>query len=201
MQDIVHERYSQYSRGMLRPTASTIVVLLVLIRSPWSTKGDGSNPQARHRESSPNGELRVDNPSQHWNEAESIAHLEMTICDGFCTGDCVSYVTPMAVCFSPQWLFPEDPLWGEGDILDVIYSDAEGQAANSSFSRTIFESTNGTCRTSTDNFRVPLDVCVGPFDKPRPWGTFQLKTDSPIKSISVLRGRDRSNPIPLDWAQ
>jgi hypothetical protein len=178
---------------MQRLTASTIVALSIVIRAPWSAMGDGSNPQARHRESSPNGELHVGNASQDSIDPQNVAHLEMTICGGFCTGDCVSYGTPIAVCFSPKWLFPKDPLWGEGDILDIIDSDGEGQGVSASFSRTIFESTNGTCRTLTDNFIVPLDVCVGPFDKPRPWGTFQLRTDAPIKSSStrLLRGRDR----------
>jgi hypothetical protein len=161
-------------RGTLRLTASMIVVLSILIRKALLTKG------------------HIQNPSQQLTEAENNANLELTICDGFCTGDCASYVTPIAVCFSPKWLFPKDPLWGEGDILDIVDGDGEGQEVNSSFSRTIFESSDGTCRSSTDNFIVPLDVCVGPFDKPRPWGTFKLRTDAPTKSSTrVLRGRDR----------
>ena len=40
--------------------------------------------------------------------------------------------------------------------------------------RRAFYDTPGTCGAETDHFDVPLDQCVGPFGKPRPWGEFSL---------------------------
>jgi hypothetical protein len=111
--------------------------------------------------------------------AEALC-LNMTLCTGRCTGDCKSYITPLGVCFSPQLLFPNDPSWAGSDILDqlvLLPSTASSMSKMDSFRRTIFTSVNGTCLTGTepnDVFEIPLLECVGPFDQPRPWGSFAV---------------------------
>ncbi len=62
-------------------------------------------------------------------------------------------------------MFPSDSQWGVYDILDR-------QIDNKYLNRTFFSTVNGTCLNATDYFEIPLDSCVGPFGKPRPWGVF-----------------------------
>lgn len=87
-----------------------------------------------------------------------------------CGSDCESYVTPQAVCWSPATRFPRDPQWGTSDVLDVCVPSPGAQPP--SVNRSFFASTDGTCTTRTDGFVVPTHQCVGPFGKPRPWGSF-----------------------------
>jgi len=45
----------------------------------------------------------------------------------------------------------------------------------SSFKRTLFRSKDSSCREPTDEFdTLPLNECIGPFGKPRPWGRFEI---------------------------
>ena len=130
-------------------------------------------------------------PAQSWSttvedETISIASsnnfnhspmLNMTICKGRCFGDCREYLLPTNACYNPQTLFPNDPSWGQYDVIDEILDSSESDPITT-FRRTIYPSTNLTCTIDgedpTDVFTIPLNECVGPFGKPRPWGTFQL---------------------------
>ena len=71
--------------------------------------------------------------------------------------------------------------------------------------RTFYQSNDSTCagrqeegaNTKVDNdasddasFILPLDVCVGPFGPPRPWGKFTLVYD-----IGSRRGDDDNNVV------
>jgi hypothetical protein len=111
-----------------------------------------------------------------------ILWLNMTLCTGRCTGDCKSYITPLGMCFSPAELFPNDASWAGSDILDQLVLLPSTTTASlsmskiDSFRRTIFSSVNGTCTGTEPNdiFEIPLLECVGPFDQPRPWGSFAV---------------------------
>eukprot|EP00312_Isochrysidales_sp_CCMP1244_P039941 CAMPEP_0202756294 /NCGR_PEP_ID=MMETSP1388-20130828/15602_1 /ASSEMBLY_ACC=CAM_ASM_000864 /TAXON_ID=37098 /ORGANISM="Isochrysis sp, Strain CCMP1244" /LENGTH=115 /DNA_ID=CAMNT_0049424145 /DNA_START=11 /DNA_END=355 /DNA_ORIENTATION=+ len=91
----------------------------------------------------------------------------MTVCRSSCSVDCKSYDLPLGVCYSPPLLFPGDPQWGAGDVLDQC------DAAAGILTRTLYSSSGGTCRGGGSPVQVPLDVCVGPFGPPRPSGSFQ----------------------------
>lgn len=100
--------------------------------------------------------------------------LSMTLCsqcDDFdgCSHDPdrTVYHPPCGCCYSPPALWPGDHAWGDSDVLDDCSSDG--------VTRRLYASTNGTCAgTATDRFELPLDVCLGPFGKPRPWGVFNV---------------------------
>ena len=103
--------------------------------------------------------------------------LNMTICTGKCVGDCKTYITPLNKCYSSGKLFPNDPSWSGLDISDrTIFDDTM-------LLRTIYaHSSNGSCLPSKDDddddrFQIDLNVCVGPFGKPRPWGIFSIVQD------------------------
>ena len=101
--------------------------------------------------------------------------LVTELCVGFCDGgDCQSYQTPLSVCYSGQSLFPNDPSWGDVDFVDEI--------VDGMLERSLFRTNDGTCTDETDNFDLPLDECVGPFGKPRPWGKFSLAGPNPTKT-------------------
>lgn len=102
-------------------------------------------------------------------ERETFYNETMTVCmpatpGEKCEGDCKSYNPPLEACYSPLDLWPGDPQWGGSDTLD----SCNGTHLHRSF----FASTNGTCTARTDSFSLPLHSCIGPFGKPRPWGTF-----------------------------
>lgn len=103
--------------------------------------------------------LRKDPPT-HENET-------MTLCGDKCESDCKVYSPPTGECYSPPVLWPGDPQWGASDTLDLCN--------HTHIVRSFFTSTNGSCANQTDEFTLPLDVCVGPFGKPRPWGKFACK--------------------------
>lgn len=117
--------------------------------------------------------------------------LNTTLCTDRCISNCVSYITPTKTCYNGQQLFPNDPSWGPFDILDddndgdSTTSDpdvemkerrGDGDSSSSQFRRTFFTTKDGTCHQKpgepSDVYILPLDECVGPFDAPRPWGTF-----------------------------
>ena len=95
-------------------------------------------------------------------------HLNTTLCTDKCQSDCKSYTTPLNRCYNGQHLFPNDPSWSPFDLLDAVVCQT--------LVRTIFEaSSNSSCQSSNadDHFSIPLDTCVGPFGKPRPWGILE----------------------------
>ena len=91
----------------------------------------------------------------------------MTVCGpiGKCASDCKTYRPPLGRCYSPPLLFPADPQWGSSDVLDTCNS--------THLRRSFYASADGSCKRKTGGFDLPLGVCVGPFGKPRPWGSFQ----------------------------
>jgi len=103
------------------------------------------------------------------NQNVSDQHLNMTLCLDKCESeDCKTYVTPLDVCYSSSLLFPNDPSWSGKDFRDAIVGQTQ------TLVRTIFDTEDGTCHGSDDRFSIPLNECVGPFGKPRPWGIFGL---------------------------
>ena len=103
--------------------------------------------------------------------------LVTELCVGFCEGDdCRRYETPLGACYSGQALFPNDPSWGDVDFLDHVDGD--------SLVRTLFRTNDGTCVDATDSWTLPLDECVGPFGKPRPWGKFTVASPDDAKEAS-----------------
>ena len=119
-------------------------------------------------------EEKYSNRIGHW-AATSSRFLNMTLCSDKCIMDCKTYVTPVGKCFNSDEMFPDDPSWSGLDILDLIFSKQDKLSSPRTLLRTVFQTTDKTCKTSDsdDKFQIPLDVCVGPFGKPRPWGTFQ----------------------------
>ena len=107
--------------------------------------------------------------------------LKTLLCeDRGCSDACQSYMTPINKCYNGQELFPDDPSWGEYDVLDTyvclegVYG-GDGGCTTSSFKRTFFASQGSSCSEQTDEFdEVPLDECIGPFGDPRPWGRFEI---------------------------
>ena len=96
---------------------------------------------------------------------ESPQLLNMTLCADKCAGEnCKTYVTPINTCYSSSQLFPNDPSWSGKDFRDELVCQT--------LVRTIFDTENSTCHDVTDTFEIPMNECVGPFGKPRPWGIF-----------------------------
>jgi hypothetical protein len=137
--------------------------------------------------------------------------LNMTICNGKCFGDCREYILPTNKCYNPQAMFPEDPSWGQYDVTDEIILgsttttttttttsiDHPNDPVPTSLRRTIYPSTNGTCVSDGDHhpanvFTIPLNECVGPFGKPRPWGIFELL------GVGCGGVDDEESSLPLD---
>ena len=95
------------------------------------------------------------------------SYENMTLCHDNCVSGCVSYLVPLGTCFSPPQLWPGDPQWGDNDVLD--------ECINASyFRRSFYSSLDGSCVGKTGGFELPIGDCVGPFGKPRPWGSFNL---------------------------
>jgi hypothetical protein len=95
------------------------------------------------------------------------SYENMTLCHDRCVSGCVSYRVPLGTCFSPPQLWPGDPQWGDNDVLD--------ECTNASyFRRSFYSSLDGSCVGKTGGFELPIGDCVGPFGKPRPWGSFNL---------------------------
>lgn len=112
-------------------------------------------------------------------------HLNSTLCHGYCTGECRSYTTPLnSTCYNGQSLFPGDPSWGNVDVMDAIVDGEDGRAV---LERNFFDASNtSACLGPSDLYTLPLNECVGPFGRPRPWGTFSLVA-SKIEAFAVER--------------
>mmetsp|Transcript_6119 Transcript_6119/g.8897 ORF Transcript_6119/g.8897 Transcript_6119/m.8897 type:complete len:155 (-) Transcript_6119:295-759(-) len=105
---------------------------------------------------------------------EDQRKLKMTLCpaSGCSTTDpaCKSFTTPLKSCFNGQQLYPVGDFFGEFDIYDEIV------AADRILHRRFYASTDGTCTgDATDDYRLDLGQCVGPFGEPLPWGTFTVE--------------------------
>ena len=96
--------------------------------------------------------------------------LVTTLCRDKCQSGCRHYQTPLQKCFRGATLFPGDPSWNSTyDILDT--------PLNASYFRRDFYDSGNRCQgepSDNGSFELPYQVCVGPFGKPRPWGTFQI---------------------------
>mmetsp|Transcript_23201 Transcript_23201/g.72597 ORF Transcript_23201/g.72597 Transcript_23201/m.72597 type:complete len:292 (-) Transcript_23201:14-889(-) len=92
--------------------------------------------------------------------------LNTTMYADECESDPKVYTTPLGACYSPPTLFPGDDQWGSFDARDELAAGAVRRA--------FFDTADGSCGAETDSVRVPLDSCVGPFGKPRPWGTLRV---------------------------
>lgn len=138
---------------------------------------DGSDIERRQQE------ITVE--AETINQNVSNKYLNMTLCLDKCAGeDCKTYITPLDVCYSSSLLFPNDPSWSGKDLRDAIVGQTQ------TLVRTIFDTEDGTCHGSDDGFSIPLNECVGPFGKPRPWGIFGLtegENENAGKSYSSAR--------------
>ena len=109
------------------------------------------------------------------------------------------YEPPVGKCYSPSLLWPGDDAWGPFDVLDTWSSSSSLPSTSSSFqhldnissngtrtrsqflppntlTRAFYATKDGSCGGSaTDNYDLPVDTCLGPFGKPRPWGVFTSK--------------------------
>jgi len=136
------------------------------------------------------------------NPQQTTQEIDMLLCK-YCTkeatnenslGDCKQYTTPLNKCYNPQSLYPNDVSWGDVDILDELM-------LNNQLKRTFYKSKDGSCNGRVekiselllsgiiepnnndnnnnkdgkgDSYILPLNECVGPFGKPRPFGKFSL---------------------------
>ncbi|GFH45816.1 hypothetical protein CTEN210_02290 [Chaetoceros tenuissimus] len=103
--------------------------------------------------------------------------LNTTLCTGKCEGDCKTFVTPVMKCYNGISMFgeSEENPFGAQDILDkIIRGQWSGVAI--AIERRFYDSVDGTCsKEKSDQFdSIPLDLCVGPFGEPHPWGTLHL---------------------------
>lgn len=76
------------------------------------------------------------------------------------------YLTPLDFCYNGQDLFPNDPSWSGFDVLDTLGEDGF-------LHRSIFSSTDQSCENATDELMIDLNICVGPFGAPYPWGILE----------------------------
>lgn len=93
--------------------------------------------------------------------------LNATLCTDRCRSNCKTYILPSSSCYNPAQRYPADPQWGQADIYDDLINATH-------VNRSFFATRNGSCRHRTDGFVLPLDACIGPFGKPRPFGTITL---------------------------
>jgi hypothetical protein len=109
------------------------------------------------------------------NKNELTLLLRSTLCVDACLHDCKEYVTPLGECYNGQILFPNDPSWGDVNIRDnPVVTNGQQQ-----LHRRFFPSGNNTsCEQTetTDQFTLDLDVCLGPFGPPRPWGILTVES-------------------------
>eukprot|EP00536_Pseudo-nitzschia_multiseries_P009019 jgi/Psemu1/306245/fgenesh1_kg.244_\ len=93
----------------------------------------------------------------------------MTLYADKCAGEnSKSYLTPVNECYNSRALFPNDPSWSGKDVHDTI------DVQNQMLFRTIYDTVDASCRGVGDEIPIPLNACVGPFGRPRPWGIFRL---------------------------
>mmetsp|Transcript_18817 Transcript_18817/g.52309 ORF Transcript_18817/g.52309 Transcript_18817/m.52309 type:complete len:84 (+) Transcript_18817:2-253(+) len=72
--------------------------------------------------------------------------------------------------------------------IHVGASPSSAQNQEETFHRYLYATDDVLCKSDpTDVFILPLDICVGPFGEPRPWGEFHL--------LSITdRGSDAGSP-------
>ncbi len=161
---------SENENEMMSKFIVLLVALIITISAIHATDDEGEQHQ-----------IRVARKSQNINSQQL---LNMTLFENKCAGeDFKSYLTPINTCYSSSKLFPNDPSWSGKDVRDDIICQT--------LVRTIFDTENSTCLGTGDTFEIPLNECVGPFGKPRPWGTFRLiqeenDKDGDIASASGL---------------
>lgn len=141
---------------------------------------------------SPSTALTVDEHNPQPSSPQLAKRIRTLMCTSeSCGADenipgCRTYTTPMKACYNARVLFPGDESWGDLDVYDeMVMSDIK---------RTFYKSMDGSCVgrgeggdaknsipqpvDADDSFILPLDVCVGPFGPPRPWGKFNLLFDN-----------------------
>eukprot|EP00039_Didymoeca_costata_P012568 m.181673 g.181673 ORF g.181673 m.181673 type:complete len:118 (-) comp15515_c0_seq15:119-472(-) len=85
--------------------------------------------------------------------------------DGHCHDNCKVYTAPNNICYNPKRLFHNDSQWGDYDIIDKC------ELLGKVIKRCFYTSKNDSCVDESDCYTLQADICVGPFGKPRPWGT------------------------------
>lgn len=106
---------------------------------------------------------------------QAYTALNQTLCSDKCDSGCKTYISPIG-CYNPAKLWPHDSQWADFDILDTLM--VSGHEVN----RTFFKSKSGKCQASDgEPVELPVDLCIGPFGKPRPWGKL-----SPLKNGSFF---------------
>lgn len=136
-------------------TKKIIVFVMAFISSTFAINGNDNERRQRQT------------LDETMNRNMDTPKLNMTLCVDKCAGgDCKTYITPIDECYSSSFLFPGDPSWSGKDLVDAIDCDTQ------TLVRTIFDTENSTCLGNEDRFLIPLNECVGPFGKPRPWGIF-----------------------------
>lgn len=114
---------------------------------------------------------------------EEQRYLKMTLCPASgCSStnpECKSYITPLSMCYNGQIMFPTDESWGDYDVLDELVMGDEIGNKGHILHRSFYETTDGSCGSEpSDDFRLPLGQCVGPFGDPLPWGSFEIVLDN-----------------------
>ena len=120
---------------------------------------------------------------------DNTQNLQLKLCHNRCSDEnCVIFQTPIQTCFNGRTLFPHDMdhSWGPYDIYDELIHHPYNQRI-AYFHRYFFLTRDSSCaqdRTkknisidlskAADVYKLPLEICVGPFGKPRPWGEFEL---------------------------
>jgi len=134
--------------------------------------------------------------------------LQTSMCqDTSCSNHCQIYETPFTTCYNGHMLFPHDPSWSVWDIRDEElqeppqHEQQHHHPPNNSttplasprqlpqsqqFQRSFYATHDSSCQGEpTDVYILPLEECVGPFGKPRPWGTFSV--------VVVLKEHENKN--------
>ena len=129
-------------------------------------------------------------------ENEAAIRLKTTLFAEKCIGDDFTvYVTPINKCYNGKemGMLGEDSSivnnfaatlingknvklknpYGENDILDELIKENDEIIG---IKRSFFHSKNTTCTGGiTDSFpNIPIDICVGPFGPPKPWGILNV---------------------------
>ena len=147
----------------------------------------------------------ISNEDSTTNPQQTAQEIDMLLCkyctkaaiNENSLGDCKQYTTPLNKCYNPQSLYPNDVSWGDIDIYDELI-------LNNQLNRTFYKSKDGTCDgrvekiselllsgiiepnnnddnkndidgEGTSSYILPLNECVGPFGKPRPFGKFSVR--------------------------
>jgi len=121
----------------------------------------------------------------------ATASQNVTVCKARCSGDCKTYEPPLDACYNPAALWPGDPQWGTDRILDRCNA--------THISRSFFAATDVNCKTRTDGFELPLGECLGPFGKPRPWGTFSCSGARDIQFDAATSNLTETETV-FSWA-